>query len=121
MVLRSFAIEQLTILEQENGAERELLRSKMRSITEGGISTGDLTKKFKCALGVALLAASVCVLVASGTILVPAVVAAAHLGPAAIAAAFAAHAGGPGMLLDGAAAVEKVNYLTEHGCFQRNP
>jgi len=115
-----FAISQLTVLYDESLGEAQQLRIKMTVIRERGISAGDLTFRFKCALGLALLAASIALLVSTGTILLPTVIAAVQggAGPAAVVAAFAAH-DVAGVLLEATHAVVGVAHLIENGCFRR--
>lgn len=118
----NLAIEQLDIIQEQSQRERELLQEKMTHIRRNGITKGDLSFRFKCALGIAVLAAALAAMVYSGTILIPALAAAVKggLGAAAIVNTFLAN-GGISFLADGTGAVKEVADLVEKGCFKRNP
>jgi len=118
----SFANRELTLLRQQSAAEAGQLQNKMDRIRAvGGIVPGDLSFRFKCALGITILAGSICLLVVSGTVLIPAVVAAvqAGAGATAIVAAFTAHGGATAtFVVKGSAVAYDTWHLIEAGCFK---
>jgi hypothetical protein len=119
-----FADRELTLLREQSEQEARELQKKMIQIrNRGGIVAGDLSFRFKCALGIAILAGSICLLVASGAVLLPAVVAAVQsgLGAAAIVAAFTANGGATAtFVVKGSAVAYDTWHLIEAGCFKQD-
>lgn len=117
-----FANRELTLLREQSEEEAGQLRDKMDRIRAvGGTVQGDLSFRFKCALGITILAGSICLLVASGVVLLPAVVAAvqAGAGATAIVAAFTAHGGATAtFVVKGSAVAYDTWHLLEGGCFR---
>jgi hypothetical protein len=113
----SFAIKQLDIIRLLYQAEADTLEAKMAQIRTGGVTEGDLGRRFKCALLVGLLAASIAAMVSTGLVLVPTVVAAMTGGATAstIVNLFLAHHGA-NFILDAAHATAAVVHSIEN-CF----
>jgi hypothetical protein len=114
----TFAIKQLDVIRELSWPEAESLEAKMAHIRQDGITEGDLGQRFKCALLVGLLAASVAVMVATGTILFPPIMAAIAGGASAstVASLFIAHHGAI-FILDATHAVVTVAHSVEK-CFK---
>jgi hypothetical protein len=87
------ALQQLGVVRAEAENEIQPLATKLERIRAGGITPGDVSRRVKCALIIALLTASIAGLLATGSTLAPAVLEAAQLGPDAILAAFQANSG----------------------------
>lgn len=116
----SFAIEQLTVIRDQSRPEAQVLEGKMASIRERGITEGDLGHRFKCALAVAVLAAGVALMVSTGTILIPSVIAAVNAGGPAwtvVNAFISAH--GVNFISEAIIAVSDVAHLVEK-CFKHD-
>lgn len=94
------AIRQLAVIRELSWPESESLEAKMALIRQHGISEGDLGQRFKCALLVSLLAASIAAMVSTGMILFPPVMAALAGGAPAstVVSLFVAHHGAGFML-----------------------
>lgn len=116
-----FVLEELEVVQRLSDDESKRLHSKLSLIREGVLVTGDFTFRFKCALSIALLAASIIIMTATGTILLPAIVEAVEMGTdaEAIVALFVSYHGVQGFLLEAIHAVDQVISLIENGCFNR--
>jgi hypothetical protein len=115
----TFGINQLDVIRKQSRSEAESLEAKMGHIRNHGITEGDLGQRFKYALLVALLAASIAAMVSTGTILIPPIMAAVAGGaPASIVVSlFIAHHG-VGFILEATHAAVGVAHSVEK-CFKR--
>jgi hypothetical protein len=116
-----FAIKQLGVIRELSRSEAESLEAKMAHIREHGITEGDLGQRFKCALLVALLAASIAAMVSTGTIFFPPIVAAIASGASAstLASLFIAHHG-TGFILEATHVAVTLAHSVEK-CFKHQP
>lgn len=113
----SFAVKQLDVIRLLYQEEADTLEAKMGQIRTGGVTEGDLGRRFKCALLVGLLAASIAAMVATGLALAPPVVAAMAGGATAptIVSLFLTHHGAS-FILEAAHAAAGVVHSIEK-CF----
>lgn len=115
----TFAIRQLAVICELNQTEADSLKAKMERIRKDGVTAGDLGHRFKCALLVALLAATIAGMMSTGTALLPPIVAAINGGAPAcsIVSMFFAHHGGT-FILEATHAVVGLAHSGEN-CFPR--